>query len=378
MKDHLDIQGHNEAIGFLHSIIKEERPFSEADIRALHKMLLIDPYTVDAQTADGKASKKVIKVGEYKTTPNHVETITGEIHYYATPEETPAKMQELMAWYSEVSANKAIHPIVVAALFHHKFVEIHPFDDGNGRVSRMLMNLILMRNHYPPAIIKNTDKQNYYALLIRADVGDSFPFIEYIAERTASSLQLYLKAINHDDIDEDEDIDKQIALYKIELLNKINAKEIRTNTVIKEILITQIQPLVKKLISKVNQFSDFFLILTHDVLINNFSVNSINEYIDIIDEQTLEKRLLDLQKVTLYFNFNKFKRVDNDFNVTIYLQVVFETYSYKILSFFGSNELVNKLYPEKLTKKDEEIIIKSVVDDLKNQIDTLLKSPNSD
>src|ERR1700744_2866698 len=136
LKDHLDIRGHNEAINFLLSIVKDSRTLSEADIRNLHQMILVEPYDTEATTPEGLKTTKRITLGEYKTSPNHVKTATGEIHYYATPEETPAKMQELMEWYIEASSNKNIHPVVLAALFHHKFVEIHPFDDGNGRLSR--------------------------------------------------------------------------------------------------------------------------------------------------------------------------------------------------------------------------------------------------
>ena len=82
--------------------------------------------------------------------PNHVKTPTGEIHYYATPEETPAKMEELMNWLRGHQEKHDLHPIIVAAIFHHRFVSIHPFDDGNGRMSRLLMNLLLLQDGYPP------------------------------------------------------------------------------------------------------------------------------------------------------------------------------------------------------------------------------------
>src|ERR1700709_1231103 len=93
LKDHLDIRGHNEAINFLLSIVKEPRPITEFEIRALHKMILVEPYQVSAQTADGIPTTKWVSIGDYKSSANHVKTATGEMHYYATPVETPAKMQ---------------------------------------------------------------------------------------------------------------------------------------------------------------------------------------------------------------------------------------------------------------------------------------------
>jgi len=71
-----------------------------------------------------------------KVLPNHVQTATGETHIIYFSRRTPGKMQELMEWYHEVNGNKSVHPVVAAALFHHKFVAIHPFDDGNGRLSK--------------------------------------------------------------------------------------------------------------------------------------------------------------------------------------------------------------------------------------------------
>lgn len=145
LKDALDIKGHNEAIDFMMAMIHDERDLNETDIRNLHKLISEENYRKDAITSDGKPTKKLIKVGQYKTEPNHVQTSTGEIHYYSSPEETPAKMQELMGWYKGIIKKDNFNPLVLAALFHHKFVEIHPFDDGNGRMTRILTNFILLK-----------------------------------------------------------------------------------------------------------------------------------------------------------------------------------------------------------------------------------------
>ncbi|MCY7350988.1 MAG: Fic family protein, partial [Cytophagaceae bacterium] len=164
LKDHLDIRGHNEAILFLTSLVKDERGISEADIRALHKLILVEPYEVDALTPEGNPTKKWIRLGEYKRESNSVKTRTGETHFYATPEETPARMTDLMAWYQEAKTVAGIHPLVVAALFHHEFTAIHPFDDGNGRMARLLSNLILMQSSFPPVVVKKEDRNSYYSV----------------------------------------------------------------------------------------------------------------------------------------------------------------------------------------------------------------------
>ena len=144
-----------------------------------------------------------------------LKTPTGEIHYYATPEETPILMAELVQWYNSVRQNVKIHPVVLAAIVHHRFVEIHPFDDGNGRVARMLMNLILIKNKFPSAIIKQDKREEYYAALKQADTKEYESLIEFVAESVLDSMNLYLKAAKGENIEEDADLDKEIALFKM-------------------------------------------------------------------------------------------------------------------------------------------------------------------
>ena len=193
LKDHLDVRGHNEAIKFLESIVKEDADLTEVDIRNLHTMILVEPYYNDAQTPDGQTTQKLIHLGEYKQQPNHVKTPTGEMHYFASPEDVPIKMNELVSWYNTARHNPQIHPSVLAAFVHHRFVAIHPFDDGNGRLGRILMNLILMQKGFPPAIVKFKDSKTYYAALTKADNKEYKELTEFIAERVSDSMNFYLK-----------------------------------------------------------------------------------------------------------------------------------------------------------------------------------------
>jgi Fic family protein len=165
LKDHFEITGHNEAINWVLEIVKDETPLNEKFIRELHVLLLKETSYKEAKTPSGKPTHRKIEAGKYKTQANHVITVTGETFYFATPEETPAKMQELIQWFREEKEKPDINPIILASLFHYRFIRIHPFDDGNGRVARILMNFILMQFGYPPVIIKTDDKENYYAVL---------------------------------------------------------------------------------------------------------------------------------------------------------------------------------------------------------------------
>ena len=218
LKDHLDIKGHNTAINFLLEFVRHpESPLTEAGLRELHRILLVEPYQVPAETAEGLPTRKTIAVGEYKTGPNNVRTPTGEIHFYATPEETPAKMGDLMRWYREESQKGELHPVIIAAVFHHRFTAIHPFDDGNGRMSRLLMNLILMQRGHPAVVLKTQNRNEYLFALRATDQGNNESFVLLVADNLHLSLEFYLSGAQGKSLDEPDDIDKQVSLLKQEL-----------------------------------------------------------------------------------------------------------------------------------------------------------------
>ena len=378
LKDHLDIQGHNQAIEYLESLIRDGRGFTEMDIRALHEVILVKPYDVEAETSDGVTTHKQIQLGKYKSMPNHVKTITGEIHYYSSPEETPAKMNDLMDWYNATIEDKDVHPIVIAALFHHKFVSIHPFDDGNGRIARILMNLILMQNSYPPVVVKKEDRQNYYALLSQADSGDGWPFIEYIADRLTESLKLYVKAINGDEIEEDDDIDKEIALFKIELNNDMDLELKKSYQVIVKVIQENILPLTKKIISKSKAFDELFFI-NEKFFRYRFMVNGTPSSKRIVIKnnniETVGVPEQDIGTLECHFTFKDFKKAKNMFAVSTAFKVFFEQYNY-VISY--SDRSLKKYYHEKISNDELQLFTKDVIKNLMEQISLQIKeSPKS-
>lgn len=276
LKDHIEITGHNEAVNWIIDVIKEDRPLTENFIRQIHKLLLKEPYEVDAITPDGKPTKRKITVGEYKTVPNHVKTKTGEIFRFATPEETPSKMYDLIEWYRKEVNKTEVSAILLATEFHYKFIRIHPFDDGNGRTARILMNFILMKLGYPPVIIKTEDKQNYFSALQQADAGQITPFINYIAKNLVHSLNLMISGAKGENIDEDNDIDKEIELLK-QKINSIQTKKdlIKSNNLKDNILKKSILPLANLLKKKMMKFEEFYKDSTFEIFKENVKEDKI-------------------------------------------------------------------------------------------------------
>lgn len=211
MRDYEEMKAHDVAFQKIKEWATDtETPLTEQDIKNLNQIILIQPFWKDAITPNGQPTRRQITVGNYKTQPNSVRLPNGELFEYTAPQEVPIKMQELMEWYRDKQVT--LHPINLAAMFHYKFVRIHPFDDGNGRVSRLLMNYVLLAHKLPPVVIKSSDKQNYLHALHLADIGQYEAFIRYIAEQVVSSLEMAIKAAKGESIEEPDDLDKEIAL----------------------------------------------------------------------------------------------------------------------------------------------------------------------
>ena len=260
LKDHLEVTGHNEAIDWVIEVVKGDYPLTQNFIRQLHTLLLKEPYQVDAQTPDGQPTKKWVQVGSYKTSPNHVQTKTGEMFYFATPEETPAKMSDLMNWYNDKIEDENLNPILLAAEFHYKFITIHPFDDGNGRTARILMNFILMKYGYPPVIIKTEDKANYFAALQLADTGNIEAFVDYIAKNLVRSLEIMIAGANGESIEEPDDIDKEIALLEKRLAGLGEKSNVpRTKASLNDLIDNVVLNIYDSIILKSGKLNNFYL-----------------------------------------------------------------------------------------------------------------------
>ena len=216
MRDYEEMKAHDVAFQKIKEWATDtETPLTEQDIKNLNQIILVQPFWKNAITPDGQPTRRQITVGNYKTQPNSVRLPNGELFEYTAPQEVPIKMQELMEWYRDEQTT--LHPVTLAAMFHYKFVCIHPFDDGNGRVSRLLMNYVLLAHKLPPVVIKSSDKQNYLHALHLADTGQYEAFIRYIAEQVVRSLEMAIKAAKGESIEEPDDLDKEIALLARQL-----------------------------------------------------------------------------------------------------------------------------------------------------------------
>lgn len=358
LKDTLEITGHNEAINWVIDLVKGERPLTENFIRELHTLLLKEPYEVDAITPDGKPTKKLIKVGSYKTTANHVKTKTGEIFYFATPEETPAKMFDLLNWYQQKSKESTVNPILVSAEFHYRFIRIHPFDDGNGRMARIIMNFILMQFGFPPVIIKTEDKANYFAALQMADAGNIETFVNYIAHNLNRSLEIMIAGAKGESIEEEDDLDKEIALLE-QKLNGFGAeiKEVKSIDNVTNVVNNSIIKLSKSLNEKFLIFEKYYVNNRIDLMIDGTSI-------DFIAIDDVINYAFDGMK------YNSFIRITNnglkkqgleDFSFYEEISIHFDDLKYRIISKQIKEFNISKNYYENLSEKEIDKLVAIVI-----------------
>ena len=162
LRDVYEAVGHAKAYDYLYDL-SHDAPITEETIRAVHKLFYrqIDPE----------------RAGEYRKVPVF---ISGSQYAVAPVAEISKRMQQLVQWYTRHEGK--MHPVELAAELHKRFVYIHPFVDGNGRVARLLMNLSLMRNEYNIALIPAVTRSEYVAAL-EAGHHDAEVFVGFIADR---------------------------------------------------------------------------------------------------------------------------------------------------------------------------------------------------
>jgi Fic family protein len=180
----------------------KDMPLTQNFIRTLHKTLLREDYTVYRNLPGGVQTSYVIHAGQYKTRPNSVITRYGDRFEYASPQETPGLMADLVDWYNQAESDGVLSPVELAALFHYRYIRIHPFEDGNGRIARLMVNYILTRHNYPMIVVRSRKKSEYLEALHQADIDvgptpsdgthaeikDIRPFMKYFNSLVANEI----------------------------------------------------------------------------------------------------------------------------------------------------------------------------------------------
>ena len=173
LKEHLEVTNHGRALEFLESLISKQR-IEEQDVLNLHALIL---DRIDSENA-GFYRRSGVRISGTEYSPPPASKV-------------PSLMQDVYRLL-----NTKGEPIEISASIHQKFVDIHPFIDGNGRTARLLMNLYFMRNGYPPILVLKTERKKYIGTIIQNQISHNpVPFINFVAKALERSIDIYLDSL---------------------------------------------------------------------------------------------------------------------------------------------------------------------------------------
>jgi Fic family protein len=177
LREHLEATNNAAGYDLVVRLAREQAPINHVTVQQVHEVV----------------TRGILEsAGRYRT--RNVR-ITGAVR---SPTDWQHILREMDELFADISRNDR-DVVEMTAYFHHRFVEIHPFVDGNGRVARLLGNLYLLRNGYPPVVLDHKNRQNYYRALGEADNGDLVPFTMFIARAVNDTLTHYLAVAGGDD-----------------------------------------------------------------------------------------------------------------------------------------------------------------------------------
>jgi Fic family protein len=369
LRDYEEMKAHNVGLELTKREAKDkERPLTENFIRELNRTILVEDFYKTQKTENGITRYK-IKVGQYKTRPNSVITVTGELFEYASPEETPALMKDLVEWYNKTEKSQDLHPIELAALFHYRYIRIHPFEDGNGRIARLLVNYILHRHDYPMIIIKSDDKENYLNILHQCDVvvgltssqgatarlEDIRKFVIYLQEQLEYALVISIKAAKGENIEEEGDLEKKVSLLKRKIVHNFDKTQLNKMDYFVKNSIT---PLITDWYLMTTKFDYLFKERINYISIIDFNDNSWDFDIihDLINSSQYRKTWKELYIDTIYTNFNE-PELAIDVSVPS-LEIKISSSNYSIIVNNDKDFILKKSIDELLSEEDIKEIVK--------------------
>ena len=175
LREHFEAKNHEKAIYFVEELARPKYILNEKDIFSIHSLVL---ENIESEFAGRYRNGQVRILGANFIPPSFVKI---------------SSLMKALVAYTNANPDK-LNQVELTARFHHRFVWIHPFFDGNGRTARLLMNLLFIKFGFPPAIILKNNREQYYRSLNQANKGDYKQFVLLIAQALERSLDLYLES----------------------------------------------------------------------------------------------------------------------------------------------------------------------------------------
>jgi len=182
------LRDHEEVINGIFDFVAKRRKLSAAYIRELHQVFTRNQETTEAVDQFGTGMELRLEKGTWKKLPNNPTRPDGLVHEYCPPVQVDSEIQKLVALHDSHLAGD-VPPEVEAAWLHHRFTQIHPFQDGNGRVGRALASLVLVQAQWFPLVIPRDKRADYLDSLESADNGDLGPLVQLFSQRQLLSMR---------------------------------------------------------------------------------------------------------------------------------------------------------------------------------------------
>ena len=182
------LKDHQEVLEGVFDFISQRRDLSTSYIKEVHAALTRHQDTVTGKDTFGNRFETPLLRGEWKRLPNNPTRDNGGIHEYCPPEHTAAEMDRLVAMHRQ-HQEQGVPPEIEAAWLHHRFTQIHPFQDGNGRVARLLASLIFLRAGGFPVSVHRDTRAEYIEALEKADDGDLSILVELFGRLQAKAVE---------------------------------------------------------------------------------------------------------------------------------------------------------------------------------------------
>ncbi|TAK37234.1 MAG: Fic family protein [Saprospiraceae bacterium] len=181
------LQDNLEALNFAFDVVKNDRPLTTSFIKELHQLITRHQDTAEGRDQFGNRLQIPLLKGAFKESENNPTRPDGTRFIYCPPIHVEAEMDSLVAIYAELETQK-IKPVVLAAWLHHAFVAIHPFQDGNGRMARLLASLVLIKHELFPLTVIRDEAMRYFDALELADADEPQAFIDFVSETQARNI----------------------------------------------------------------------------------------------------------------------------------------------------------------------------------------------
>lgn len=197
-------------------------------IKGLHELAMYGIKHYEGRDSRGNITKISLEKGVWKKNINSVIRNDGQKHEYCSPEQVQSEIEKLLTLtnvYLKKVERKELNPVAVAGFLHHRFTQIHPFPDGNGRVARLLMNFVLIKFKLLPIIINPDEKDEYYKFLEKADKGNLESFIQFLRQLENGRIQNFYNSWENENSLDPNDIAKYGAAIGKHLKEKISKQQ---------------------------------------------------------------------------------------------------------------------------------------------------------